>query len=158
MNRTSAPTRRLGARKALTCMIVICREVEWHAAFLAGRIGGEAVSSMCDDQGYSAAEAAWSAPRVAEGPAVDPVRLPEVDEVRVTTMVDNIFDALLASAEGVTRASRGAGRTAAAQFAGGQAVAGCVPSTASPRWSPSKAATRAARCCSIPAPRRTRWR
>jgi 7,8-dihydropterin-6-yl-methyl-4-(beta-D-ribofuranosyl)aminobenzene 5'-phosphate synthase len=110
--------------KALTCVIMICREVGWHAAFLAGRIGGEAVSSMCDDQGYSAAEAAWSAPRVAEGPAVDPVRLPEVDEVRVTTMVDNIFDALLASAEGVTRASRGAGRTAAAQFAGGQAVAG----------------------------------
>jgi hypothetical protein len=32
--------------KALTCMIMICREVEWHAAFLAGRIGGEAVSNV----------------------------------------------------------------------------------------------------------------
>ncbi|MFD5661362.1 MBL fold metallo-hydrolase [Streptomyces hirsutus] len=79
---------------------------------------------MCDDHGHSAAEAAWSAPRVAEGPAVDPVMLPEVDEVRVTTMVDNTFDALLASAEGVTRASMGAGRTAARQFAGGETVAG----------------------------------
>ncbi len=68
---------------------------------------------MCDDHGHSAAEAAWSAPRVAEGPAVDLVTLPEVDEVRVTTMVDNTFDVLLASAEGVTRASMGAGRTAA---------------------------------------------
>ncbi|MFE2070574.1 hypothetical protein ACFXDH_50860 [Streptomyces sp. NPDC059467] len=60
---------------------------------------------MCDDHGHSAAEAAWSAPRVAQGPAVDPVTLPEVEEVRATTMVDNTFDALLASAEGVTRAS-----------------------------------------------------
>ncbi|MEV5009245.1 hypothetical protein AB0K74_29290 [Streptomyces sp. NPDC056159] len=50
--------------------------------------------------------------------------LPEVDEVRVTTMVDNTYDALLASAEGVTRASMGAGRTAARQFAGGEALAG----------------------------------
>ncbi|MFI1617929.1 hypothetical protein ACH4VT_13335 [Streptomyces lydicus] len=40
---------------------------------------------MCDDHGHSAAEAVWSAARVAEGPAVDPVTLPEVDEVRATT-------------------------------------------------------------------------
>ncbi|MGY5117330.1 MBL fold metallo-hydrolase [Streptomyces sp. 900105755] len=79
---------------------------------------------MCDDHGHPAAEAAWSAPRVAEGPAVDPVTLPEVDEVTVTTMVDNTFDALLASAEGVTRAPVGTGRTAAPQFAGGETVAG----------------------------------
>jgi 7,8-dihydropterin-6-yl-methyl-4-(beta-D-ribofuranosyl)aminobenzene 5'-phosphate synthase len=79
---------------------------------------------MCEDHGHSAGEAAWSAPRVAEGPAVDPVTLPEVDEVRVTTMVDNTFDALLAPAEGVTRAPKGAGRTAARQFAGGKALAG----------------------------------
>ncbi|MFB6783169.1 MBL fold metallo-hydrolase [Streptomyces sp. NPDC056352] len=79
---------------------------------------------MCDNHGNSAAEAAWSAPRVAEGPAVDPVALPEVDEVGVTMMVDNTFDALLASAEGVTRASVDAGRTAARQFADGEAVAG----------------------------------
>jgi 7,8-dihydropterin-6-yl-methyl-4-(beta-D-ribofuranosyl)aminobenzene 5'-phosphate synthase len=39
-------------------------------------------------------------------------------------MVDNTFDALLASAEGVTRAPTGAGRTSARQFAGGDAVAG----------------------------------
>ena len=50
--------------------------------------------------------------------------LPEVDEVVVTTMVDNTFDSLLAPAAGVTRAPRGAGRVAAPQFAGGETVAG----------------------------------
>jgi len=79
---------------------------------------------MCDDHGHSTAEAELSAPRAARGPAVDPVALPEVDEVRVTTMVDNTFDALLPSAEGVTRASLGAGRTAARQFTDGETVAG----------------------------------
>jgi 7,8-dihydropterin-6-yl-methyl-4-(beta-D-ribofuranosyl)aminobenzene 5'-phosphate synthase len=79
---------------------------------------------MCDDHEHSAAEAAWSAPRVAEGTAVDPVTLPESDEVTVTTMVDNTFDALLASGGSVTRASLGAGRVAARQFADGETVAG----------------------------------
>src|SRR5271170_734160 len=32
---------------------------------------------MCDDHEHSAADAAWTAPRAAEGPAVDPVTLPE---------------------------------------------------------------------------------
>src|SRR5580692_3569791 len=45
-------------------------------------------------------------------------------EVTVTTMVDNTFDALLAPADGVTRAPMGAGRVAAWQFAGGETVAG----------------------------------
>jgi 7,8-dihydropterin-6-yl-methyl-4-(beta-D-ribofuranosyl)aminobenzene 5'-phosphate synthase len=79
---------------------------------------------MCEDHGNCATEAAWSAPRVAQRPVVDPVALPEVDEVRVTTMVDNAFDALLASAEGVTRASLGVGRTAARTFADGETIAG----------------------------------
>jgi 7,8-dihydropterin-6-yl-methyl-4-(beta-D-ribofuranosyl)aminobenzene 5'-phosphate synthase len=79
---------------------------------------------MCVDHGHSAAEAARSAPRADEGAAVDPVTLPEADEVTVTTMVDNVFDALLAPAAGVTRAPRGAGRVAAPQFAGGETVAG----------------------------------
>ncbi|MFE2162874.1 hypothetical protein ACFW9M_34355 [Streptomyces lydicus] len=68
---------------------------------------------MCDDHRHSAAKAVWSAARVEEGPAVDPVTLPEADEVRVMTMVDNTFDVLLASAEGVIRASMGSGWTAA---------------------------------------------
>src|ERR1700733_7633676 len=79
---------------------------------------------MCDDHEHAAAEAAGSAPRVAEGSAVDPVTLPVADEVTVTTMVDNTFDALLASGDGVTRAPLGAGRVAAPQFADGETVAG----------------------------------
>jgi 7,8-dihydropterin-6-yl-methyl-4-(beta-D-ribofuranosyl)aminobenzene 5'-phosphate synthase len=62
---------------------------------------------MCDDHGHPAAEAAWSAPRAVAGPATDPVTLPEVDEVTVTTLVDNVFDALLASSSGVTRTQIG---------------------------------------------------
>jgi 7,8-dihydropterin-6-yl-methyl-4-(beta-D-ribofuranosyl)aminobenzene 5'-phosphate synthase len=79
---------------------------------------------VCDDHEHSAAEAAWSAPRAADGPAVDPVTLPVVDEVTVTTMVDNTFDALLASSEGVSRPAMGAGRVAAPQFIDGETAAG----------------------------------
>jgi 7,8-dihydropterin-6-yl-methyl-4-(beta-D-ribofuranosyl)aminobenzene 5'-phosphate synthase len=78
---------------------------------------------MCDEREHPA-EAAWSAPRAADGPAVDPVTLPEADEVAVTVLVDNTFDALLAPAAGVTRAPRDVGRVAARQFADGEAVAG----------------------------------
>ena len=81
---------------------------------------------MCDDHQRSAAEAAWSAPRAAPGTAVDPVTLPEVDEVAVTTMVDNTFDALLVSAGGVSRPSQGAGRVPAEQFTDGETVAGLM--------------------------------
>jgi 7,8-dihydropterin-6-yl-methyl-4-(beta-D-ribofuranosyl)aminobenzene 5'-phosphate synthase len=66
----------------------------------------------------------WSAPRSATGAAVDQVTLPEVDEVTVTTMVDNTFDALLAAAVGVTRTPMGAGRVSAGQFADGETLAG----------------------------------
>jgi 7,8-dihydropterin-6-yl-methyl-4-(beta-D-ribofuranosyl)aminobenzene 5'-phosphate synthase len=79
---------------------------------------------MCDDHEHSASELAWSAPRAADGTAIDPVTLPEVDEVTVTTMIDNTFDALLASAPGVTRPPMGSGRAPAEQFADGQTVAG----------------------------------
>ena len=84
---------------------------------------GGTVWHMCDDHEHSAT-AASSAPRAAEGPAVDPVTLPEADEVAVTVMVDNTFDALLAPAAGVTRAPLGIGRVAARQFADGEAGAG----------------------------------
>jgi 7,8-dihydropterin-6-yl-methyl-4-(beta-D-ribofuranosyl)aminobenzene 5'-phosphate synthase len=64
-------------------------------------------------------------PRPATGPAVDPVQLPEVDEVTVTTLVDNVFDGLLASSAGVTRPALGStGRVPAPQFTGGETVAG----------------------------------
>ncbi|MGY1707999.1 MBL fold metallo-hydrolase [Geodermatophilus sp. SYSU D00758] len=76
---------------------------------------------MCADLGAGAGAGAVASavPRPAEGPAVDPVRLEPVDEVSVTTLVDNSFDALLPGGEGVARAPLEAGRVAAPQFQGG---------------------------------------
>ena len=76
----------------------------------------------------------------------------------MTTMVDNTFDALLASADGVSRTSSGAGRVPPGSSPMARRSPACAPSTASPPWSRSGPGTRAARCCSTPAPRRTRWR
>jgi 7,8-dihydropterin-6-yl-methyl-4-(beta-D-ribofuranosyl)aminobenzene 5'-phosphate synthase len=78
---------------------------------------------MCDEPA-GAAEVFASAPRPAEGPAVDPITLEPVDEVRITTLVDNVFDALLAGDDRVTRPDFGAGRVTAAQFEGGSTDAG----------------------------------
>jgi 7,8-dihydropterin-6-yl-methyl-4-(beta-D-ribofuranosyl)aminobenzene 5'-phosphate synthase len=81
------------------------------------------VSHVCDETGDPAAPAV-SAPRPAEGPAADPVGLLPVDEITVTTLVDNFFDALLASSEGVTRPSPASGAVTAPQFESGRTVAG----------------------------------
>jgi 7,8-dihydropterin-6-yl-methyl-4-(beta-D-ribofuranosyl)aminobenzene 5'-phosphate synthase len=78
---------------------------------------------MCATDGDPVA----SAPRPAEGPAVDPIALEPVDEVTVTTLVDSVFDALLAPGPGVRRASFGdAPRASAPQFEGGQTLQGLV--------------------------------
>ena len=45
--------------------------------------------------GLGVAGASLSAPRAVTGSATDPIRLEPVDELRVTTLVDNVFDALL---------------------------------------------------------------
>ena len=54
----------------------------------------------------------------------DPVGLLPVDEITVTVLVDNFFDALLASSEGVTRPSPASGAVTAPQFESGRTVAG----------------------------------
>jgi 7,8-dihydropterin-6-yl-methyl-4-(beta-D-ribofuranosyl)aminobenzene 5'-phosphate synthase len=74
---------------------------------------------MCDAHG-GAAEARASVPRPAEGPAVDPVALEPVDEVRITTLVDNVFDALLTGDDRVSRATPGVAWEPAEQFEGGR--------------------------------------
>ncbi|MGB8651853.1 MAG: MBL fold metallo-hydrolase [Mycobacteriales bacterium] len=60
------------------------------------------------------------------GDAVDPITLEPVDEVVVTTLVDNVFDALLPGAEGIGRASFGSGAAAAPQFESGRTTVGLV--------------------------------
>lgn len=49
---------------------------------------------MCDGSG-APAEVAATLPRPAEGTAVDPIALEPVDEVVVTTLMDNSYDALM---------------------------------------------------------------
>jgi 7,8-dihydropterin-6-yl-methyl-4-(beta-D-ribofuranosyl)aminobenzene 5'-phosphate synthase len=77
---------------------------------------------MCE--GGGPVEAFASVPRNAEGVAVDPIALRPVDEVRITTLVDNVFDGLLAGDDRVTRADLGIGRVTAAQFEDGSTDAG----------------------------------
>ncbi|MFD2090147.1 MBL fold metallo-hydrolase [Blastococcus deserti] len=63
-------------------------------------------------------------PRPATGTAVDPVALEPVDEVVLTTLVDNVFDALLAGGEGVVRAPLNSGQVLAALFEDGRTSTG----------------------------------
>lgn len=80
---------------------------------------------MCDDSlAVGLAEARAGAPRPAPGTAVDPITLTPVDEVVVTTLMDNTFDALLPGGDRVTRAPRGAGLVQAPQFDAGLTTAG----------------------------------
>ena len=81
---------------------------------------------MCDDPGSPAATLA-AAPRPADGPAVDPIALEPVDEVVVTMLVDNSYDALMADLGPARRA--GFGRTPAgpaAVFEGGRTAPGLL--------------------------------
>jgi 7,8-dihydropterin-6-yl-methyl-4-(beta-D-ribofuranosyl)aminobenzene 5'-phosphate synthase len=57
-----------------------------------------------------------SRPQPASGDAVDPIALAPVDEVLVTTLVDNVYDALLAGDDMITRAPLAAGAAQAPQF------------------------------------------
>jgi 7,8-dihydropterin-6-yl-methyl-4-(beta-D-ribofuranosyl)aminobenzene 5'-phosphate synthase len=79
---------------------------------------------MCDGDGDGDGPVGTAAPRPAPGPAVDPIALEPVDEVVVTTLVDNVFDGLLAGGDGVVRASLSSGLVAAPQFEGGRTTAG----------------------------------
>jgi 7,8-dihydropterin-6-yl-methyl-4-(beta-D-ribofuranosyl)aminobenzene 5'-phosphate synthase len=78
---------------------------------------------MCVDAG-SPGEVAAAGPRPAPGPAVDPVTLEPVDEVVITTLVDNVYDALLVDGGPARRAGFGVGRAEAPQFDGGSTTVG----------------------------------
>jgi len=80
---------------------------------------------MCESDAGSAS-VQLSAPRPAAGAAVDPITLEPVDEVWVTTLVDNTFDALLPDDERARRVSFGVGTMAASQFEGRTTAVGLV--------------------------------
>ncbi|WP_406831712.1 MBL fold metallo-hydrolase [Pedococcus sp. KACC 23699] len=80
---------------------------------------------MCDTH-VSPIEAAASAPIPAPGSAVDPVHLQPVDEVTVTTLVDNVYDALLGGDETTNRAPFRVGTARAPQFENGRTTVGLM--------------------------------
>lgn len=81
---------------------------------------------MCDTANTTTLEAATSAPRPAVGEVVDPIALEPVDEIRVTTLVDNVFDALLTGDALTSRAGFGPADTPARQFETGHTSVGLV--------------------------------
>jgi 7,8-dihydropterin-6-yl-methyl-4-(beta-D-ribofuranosyl)aminobenzene 5'-phosphate synthase len=84
---------------------------------------------MCDghDGEHDHDEVSLAMPRAAEGEAVDPIGLEPVDEVVITTLVDNSYDGLLVDMGPARRATMGrTGRLAAPDFEGGTTVPGLV--------------------------------
>jgi 7,8-dihydropterin-6-yl-methyl-4-(beta-D-ribofuranosyl)aminobenzene 5'-phosphate synthase len=78
---------------------------------------------MCDSPA-DPRQVAAAVPRPAPGSAVDPIALEPVDEIVITTLVDNVFDGLLTGDERTTRAPLSAGRTQAPQFETGSTTTG----------------------------------
>ncbi|MFF2993412.1 MBL fold metallo-hydrolase [Streptomyces sp. NPDC057950] len=81
---------------------------------------------MCDTTHATAHDAVLSGPRQAPGSAVDPITLQPVDEVRVTVLMDNTYDALLTGDEHTTRTGFEPAATAAAQFETGRTAVGLL--------------------------------
>ena len=54
-------------------------------------------------------------PHPVAGSAADPIALEPVDDVVITTLVDNVYDALLAGDDTITRAPLAAGAAQACQ-------------------------------------------
>jgi 7,8-dihydropterin-6-yl-methyl-4-(beta-D-ribofuranosyl)aminobenzene 5'-phosphate synthase len=65
-------------------------------------------------------------PRPAAGPAVDPITLEPVDEIVITTLVDNVYDALLTDDERTRRAPFSVGAARAPQFEAGSTTVGLM--------------------------------
>jgi 7,8-dihydropterin-6-yl-methyl-4-(beta-D-ribofuranosyl)aminobenzene 5'-phosphate synthase len=80
---------------------------------------------MCDEHA-GARQVARAAPRPVTGQATDPVALEPVDEVVITTLVDNVYDALLTGDDRTTRAPFRVGMARAAQFENGSTTVGLM--------------------------------
>lgn len=65
-----------------------------------------------------------SSPREIAGDSIDPVHLEEVDDVSITTLVDNVYDGLLMEDAQVGRAPFSAGLAMAPQFEAGRTMVG----------------------------------
>ena len=88
---------------------------------------------MCDGHGRGSdvqidqKEARVGAPRPIEGDVVDPITLQPVDEVEITTLVDNSYDGLMTDMGPARRAAMGSTpRVPAPQFEQGETVPGLI--------------------------------
>jgi 7,8-dihydropterin-6-yl-methyl-4-(beta-D-ribofuranosyl)aminobenzene 5'-phosphate synthase len=81
--------------------------------------------NMCDSP-TDPRQVAAAVPRPAAGSAVDPVTLEPVDDIVITTLVDNVYDALLTSDGRTTRAPFSAGHAQAPQFETGSTTVGLM--------------------------------
>jgi 7,8-dihydropterin-6-yl-methyl-4-(beta-D-ribofuranosyl)aminobenzene 5'-phosphate synthase len=87
----------------------------------------DSARDQCDEHRHGHDHVRASLPRPIHGAAVDPIALEPVDEVTITTLVDNSYDGLLADLGPAKRAGmRRAAPVAAPQFDGGHTVAGLV--------------------------------
>jgi len=80
---------------------------------------------MCDTTA-GPADVVSALPRTAPGAAVDPIALEPVDGVEVLTLVDNVYDGLLAGDERTRRPPFGGATVAAPQFESGRTTPGMV--------------------------------
>ena len=80
---------------------------------------------MCEESA-TAENVRAATPQPVPGSAVDPITLKPVDEVVVTTLVDNVYDALLGGGETITRAPLAAGVAQAPQFESGATRVGLM--------------------------------
>ena len=80
---------------------------------------------MCEEPA-TAENIRAATPHPVPGSAVDPITLKPVDEVVVTTLVDNVYDALLGGEETITRAPLAAGVAQAPQFESGATRVGLM--------------------------------
>lgn len=80
---------------------------------------------MCSGT-FDSNEVYSAAPKTATGSAIDPIILEPVDEVVVTTLVDNVYDGLLSGDNHIGRAPFTAGMATAPQFEGGLTAIGLL--------------------------------
>ena len=80
---------------------------------------------MCTEPA-TAGDVRAAMPHPAAGSAADPIALKPVDDVIITTLVDNVYDALLTSDDTITRAPLAAGTAQAPQFEPGRTNVGLM--------------------------------
>ena len=81
---------------------------------------------MCMESATAAADVRAAMPHPVVGSAADPIALEPVDDVVVTTLVDNVYDALLPGDDTITRAPLAAGTAQAPQFESGRTKVGLM--------------------------------